>query len=278
MELIFLIVLGVIIAYVFILYKIEKMADTSSTTDQIKQAVKEVYLADVEAIRNLSETATKLQAGGLTVPGNTNFSGNITTKGAIKFSEWGITHPDDADGAIYKADGQLQIAVDDLLRFRNIGSKTHKIEFNTASGSATFGGDNTSIWLNSHGNGDARFNGDVSSAGVLKVDRIQPVLETEIGDGKRKGFLSLGGERVQIDGNLNVNNDLKVRNRNILAELDRLNRILPDDNTLRIGKWHIYTHGDEGKQFTIQADGTDWNIKNGGIYVLYNNGRGFITN
>jgi len=77
MDLIFLIVLGIVIAYVFILYKVENMTNTPTVSDQIKQAVKEVYLADVESIRNLSEVATKLQAGGLTVPGHTNVRGKM---------------------------------------------------------------------------------------------------------------------------------------------------------------------------------------------------------
>lgn len=51
-----------------LLHKVETIADVGSL-DQIKEAVKQVYLADVEAIRNLSNVATKLQAGGLTVPG-----------------------------------------------------------------------------------------------------------------------------------------------------------------------------------------------------------------
>ena len=53
----------------------EPMADVSN---DIKEAVKQVYLADVEAIRNLSEVATKLQAGGYTV------AGDLTVKGTIK--------------------------------------------------------------------------------------------------------------------------------------------------------------------------------------------------
>jgi hypothetical protein len=81
-EIIFLIVLTIIIAYIFVLYspsaytplrgyKVEKMAgdNPSTTVDQIKDAVKQIYLADVEAIRNLSAVATKLQADDLTVPG-----------------------------------------------------------------------------------------------------------------------------------------------------------------------------------------------------------------
>ena len=33
-------------------------------TDQIKEAVKQIYLADVESIRNLSAVATNLQKDG----------------------------------------------------------------------------------------------------------------------------------------------------------------------------------------------------------------------
>ena len=69
-EIIFSIVLTIIIAYIFVLYKVEKMTGNNpSTVDQIKDAVKQIYLADVEAIRNLSAVATKLQADDLTVPG-----------------------------------------------------------------------------------------------------------------------------------------------------------------------------------------------------------------
>jgi hypothetical protein len=58
----------------------EPMANVSN---DIKKAVKQVYLADVEAIRNLSEVATKLQAGGLTIPGNLNVTGTIKANGEI---------------------------------------------------------------------------------------------------------------------------------------------------------------------------------------------------
>ncbi len=82
-DLVFLIVLGIVIAYIFVLYRVETMADTSTTsttiTDQVKDAVKQIYLADVEAIRNLSNVATQLQAGGLTVAGNLKTSGKFAT-------------------------------------------------------------------------------------------------------------------------------------------------------------------------------------------------------
>jgi hypothetical protein len=58
----------------------EPMADVSV---DIKEAVKQVYLADVEAIRNLSEIATKLQNGALTIPGNLVVKGQIRADNAI---------------------------------------------------------------------------------------------------------------------------------------------------------------------------------------------------
>jgi hypothetical protein len=58
----------------------EPMADVSN---DIKEAVKQVYLADVEAIRNLSEVANKLQAGGYTIPGDLTVKGQIISEKKI---------------------------------------------------------------------------------------------------------------------------------------------------------------------------------------------------
>lgn len=58
----------------------EPMANLE-VTPQLKDAIKQVYMADVEAIRNLSEVASKLQAGGLTIPGNLTISGAMSVKG-----------------------------------------------------------------------------------------------------------------------------------------------------------------------------------------------------
>ena len=55
----------------------EPMADVSN---DIKEAVKQVYLADVEAIRNLSEVAAKINAGTFVFPGNLNVTGTIKSQ------------------------------------------------------------------------------------------------------------------------------------------------------------------------------------------------------
>ena len=44
----------------------------------INSSVKNLYLVDVEAIRNLSNVATQLQAGGLTIPGDLTIKGKLT--------------------------------------------------------------------------------------------------------------------------------------------------------------------------------------------------------
>jgi hypothetical protein len=78
-DLVFLIVLGIVIAYVFALYKIESMIDLSNTKQiehmadvsdsQIAEAVKRYYLSD-EFIKNISLVSAQIQKEGLTVSGN----------------------------------------------------------------------------------------------------------------------------------------------------------------------------------------------------------------
>ena len=53
-----------------------------SVTD-LQNLIYSTYKADVQAIKNLADTAAKLQAGGLTVPGNLNVSGGLTVNGNI---------------------------------------------------------------------------------------------------------------------------------------------------------------------------------------------------
>ncbi len=82
-DLIFIIILAIVIAYVFAIYKIEKMGDvTQLSQDQVKDMIKQIYLVDVEAIRNLSNVATQLQAGGLTIPGNLTVKGELNIQDA----------------------------------------------------------------------------------------------------------------------------------------------------------------------------------------------------
>jgi uncharacterized protein (UPF0333 family) len=79
MDLVFLLIVAIYIGYY--LCKKERFSSDSvegfAAIDDARKAVREIYNADVEAIRNLSEVSKKLQAGGLTHPGRlTVNSGN----------------------------------------------------------------------------------------------------------------------------------------------------------------------------------------------------------
>ena len=100
----------ILITILFILYcrknNQENMDNTDETpeTDEIKDIIKEkineVYQADIQAIRNLSDIAEKLQGGGdsgdaLVLPSNVVIRGNLTVdkdsnvKGTGNFGERG---------------------------------------------------------------------------------------------------------------------------------------------------------------------------------------------
>lgn len=74
------ILFGILFIFMFHQYwnsKTELMADVVAS-DQIKDAIRQVYLIDIDAIRNLSNIATKLQTDGLTIPGNLTVTGNVS--------------------------------------------------------------------------------------------------------------------------------------------------------------------------------------------------------
>jgi len=82
----------IILLFMYCINEINKMkkineqftTSLSTTDDAIKTAVKQIYLADVEAIRILSNFAIQLTQGGTTVPGNVTFNENITISGSLK--------------------------------------------------------------------------------------------------------------------------------------------------------------------------------------------------
>jgi hypothetical protein len=53
------------------------------TVTDLQNLIYSTYKADVQAIKNLADTAAKLQAGGLTVPGNLTVSGGLTVSSGL---------------------------------------------------------------------------------------------------------------------------------------------------------------------------------------------------
>ena len=83
-----LILFGILFIFMFHQYwnkNTELMGDVGNQ-DQIKEAVKQVYMADVESIRNLSNVAAQLQAGGLTIPGDLTVKGKFILDGAANIN------------------------------------------------------------------------------------------------------------------------------------------------------------------------------------------------
>ena len=76
-DIIFLFIIAAFIGYYMCKKESFDTVEGFAAIDDARQAVREIYNADIDAIRNLSTVATKLQAGGLTVPGTlTANSGN----------------------------------------------------------------------------------------------------------------------------------------------------------------------------------------------------------
>ena len=73
----------ILIIIIIIYLIIKKNKETFAMTDQISQAIKEVYNTDMESIRKLSDMAISLQNGGLTIPGNLTVTGNLNTNGNL---------------------------------------------------------------------------------------------------------------------------------------------------------------------------------------------------
>jgi microcystin-dependent protein len=102
-HIVFLFILAALVGY--------HMCNTESfegfaAIDDARQAVKEIYNADVDAIRNLSTVATKLQAGGLTHPGNLRIQGTTFTSGDFVLNggnNWLFHTPDDNRRTMYVA-------------------------------------------------------------------------------------------------------------------------------------------------------------------------------
>lgn len=61
----------------------ETFSNKMLTENDVVKIVNTTYLADIEAIRNLSTVATKLQKGKLTIPGNIKITGNLDVAGKL---------------------------------------------------------------------------------------------------------------------------------------------------------------------------------------------------
>ena len=117
-----LIVFGIIILY--LLYKTRNIEGFATTTDDmIDEKIKTIYNADIDAIRNLSNIATKIttENDSLTIPvKNTLISGNTTISGALSAEDLTATNNIIASGRnILDELNELKISKSGALNFNN---------------------------------------------------------------------------------------------------------------------------------------------------------------
>jgi hypothetical protein len=91
-----------------------------------------------------------LQNKELNVTGNLNVRGNLNAS-ILRVGNNNIPHPDNTDGAFYRADGQVQIATDDFVRIRDIKSKQTGIQFDASVGAGDIKNPNGQMKISRHG-------------------------------------------------------------------------------------------------------------------------------
>lgn len=182
----------------------EKMTNTSNNITAIKKVVNEVYQADIQAIRNLSVIAKKLQSGGkngtLTIPGNVRIEGGLKVGGTANISK-NLKVGKNSDFGT-KSGKKLRISSDlfngssTRLEFYNGTSRVNYIDPKLNADINTFGGINTRT-VTSSGN---------ISGGTLIARKNNSIIGHSNGQNYLKGV-------VNMNSNLIVNNNLTVNGR-----------------------------------------------------------------
>jgi microcystin-dependent protein len=103
-----------------------------ASIDDARQAVREIYNADIDAIRNLSTVATKLQAGGgITIPGDTIITTRASFGGGMSDGIVNIRNRDGRYTHFNWPDGQNYIrgnvVIDGVTTFNGTSSTTGNV-------------------------------------------------------------------------------------------------------------------------------------------------------
>ena len=203
-EFIYFICILNFVLILYLLYKdlTQQKEHFDATTDAIRTAINTRYGADVEAIRNLSDLASRLIAGGLTVPGNLGVNGDFVLSGT---NQWVFHTPDDGRERMYIAPG-----IRDQNGSWNWG-KSVTIDYD---GTVTINGNlNVTGYINVTGNSTVTGNNNI--LGDLVLDGTNQWIFHTPNDGRTSLYIApmtstghawhKGLEIVGETGNLNVN-------------------------------------------------------------------------
>ena len=216
------------------------------------------------------------------------FAGRLSMGDAIILNGQDIPHPDVNDGAFYRADGQVQIAADDLIRLRHVGSKATGIQFDVRQGAGDIQNPNGQMKISRQGmlfggpNADRETNSGQISAGLHIPNSLNIVgMSNDKGSASRRidmwaeGGLNVYGnlstKAIKASDNINVSNKTNEGGRiRILNELKNGQADQTND-------WSIWNmtgqYGNKLSFWRYNGDG-----KNAGpVLDLYDNGEVAVT-
>ncbi len=240
---------------VFILYEYsnqnkttENFADTTTavTSDQVKQMIREIYLADIDAIRNLSNVATQLSTGGYTIPATLTVSGKTNLNDITTIKNGLLITNGNKGFDLYPSAGTEQNkifmdfnSVDSIKNDRDCritmeggntttpatgqdGNERGKYSINT--GDIVFNTKGTNLANNTYGSGTISLNGKILTPAN---NYIECAGRQYINGSEYLYLLNKNGVVIGKDaggnGDLQVQGNLTASGRNILTELDKLN-------------------------------------------------------
>ena len=208
----------------------ENVNEPFAVQDDVKAAINQVYQADVEAIRNLSAIATKLQAGGLTVAGALTVTGKLWTQGGTT-GGGGQTHFPYDNGINYirgqtQQDGDLNVR--DQL---GVGGSVNAHDFNARNELFAQNAVKTNGSVNGHDfNARGTVSGhDFKARGGLYVE------------GDVNGYDIFARRNMQANGTVTANGDINA------------------GGIIRVGKW-VINGNDENELAFTQDKGHQFNF------------------
>jgi len=270
-DIIFLFILAAFVGYY--------MCKTSSTdsfegfgvTDDIRAAVRAEYNADVDAIRNLSQVANELKAGGITVPGKLTVNGGDNNVPMVVQSNTDshillrTQNNDNKDSYLINRNGHFRVymtGVGDQFGVNHDGhlynehTGDHVVHhigrgenpFITLSRAGQFG--NSSWYMQNINNGNP-------ANSIFRIGKHDVGPKLDIWS---DGYLNAAG--ANFYGNITAGGSITSQGMNIVNEIiaikAQLARRFPNENTVTLGPVYDISGGDDVNSdlsFTNKKDG-----------------------
>ena len=218
----FNILLLIIIIYTFFT-NVENLENTGPT-DAIKEAVKQVYLADVEAIRNLSAVATKLQTNnGFIAPAHMSIRGKVN-----------INSPTDAKDLPANVALSVENATETSIRLK-IKDDAKNITLTNNEGNFSINNVKTGVAFGIMTDGNVAIKQDLTTGslttGNLTSSNLTTGNITSTGDFTANTLTTTThviSNNILAKNNLQVNNKLEV---NGMLAVNNINGVNPRDYT-----------------------------------------------